>query len=49
MAPAYVPTDRTLADDTIKDGLLGNMVLAEVTTTGMYGGGTRLRVHAAAM
>ncbi len=48
-APAYQPTDATLADDLIKDGLIGEVVRVKVTTTGTYAGNTRLVVTAVAM
>src|SRR5262245_27822426 len=34
LAAAYTPTDGSLADDTIKDGLLGDLVRVKWTTTG---------------
>ena len=46
VAAAYVPTDATLADDTIKDGLLGNAFRVKYTSTGTYTGATSLAVYA---
>jgi hypothetical protein len=46
LAAAYVPTDGTLTDDTIKDGLLGGLYRVKYTTTGTYAGGTKLNVTA---
>ena len=40
----YVPTDGTLAANTCKDGLLGNMYRAKYTTTGTYAGNTAVRI-----
>lgn len=48
VAAAYVPTDGTLADDTIKDGLLGDRLRVKYTTTGTYTGTTHLTVDAVA-
>ena len=42
----YTPTDGTLAANTSKDGLVGALWRAKVTTTGVYAGGTILRVDA---
>lgn len=42
-APA-TPTDATLADNTINNGLLGDRVRVKLTTTGTYAGGTTLKV-----
>lgn len=46
VAAVYVPTDGTLADDTIKDGLLGIALRARWTSTGIYSGATSLVIHA---
>jgi hypothetical protein len=46
VAAAYVPTDGTLADDTIKDGLLGDRLRVRYTSTGTYTGATALAVYA---
>jgi hypothetical protein len=40
----YTATDGTLADDTVKDGLIGAIYRAKYTTVGTYGGGTTLSV-----
>jgi hypothetical protein len=40
----YTPTDGTLAANTCKDGLLGNMYRAKYTTTGTYAGNTTVRI-----
>lgn len=40
----YTPTDGTLAANTAKDGLLGNMFRVKLTTTGTYTGTTTLEV-----
>ncbi|HEX9526635.1 MAG TPA: hypothetical protein VF951_03995 [Streptosporangiaceae bacterium] len=48
VAAAYVPTDGTLADDTIKDGLLGDRLRVKYTSTGTYGTNTTLAVTAVA-
>lgn len=45
VAASYVPTDGTLADDTIKDGLLGHAYRVKYTSTGTYTGATSLAVH----
>ena len=42
---SYTPTDATLTDDTIKDGLLGNAYRVKYTSTGTYTGATSLAVH----
>ena len=44
-ATAVVPTDASLADDAIVDGILGDMLRAKVTTTGTYSGTTTLDVN----
>ena len=44
-APA-TPTDGTLADNTINNGLLGYLVRVKYTTTGTYGGATSLEIKA---
>lgn len=46
VAAAYVGTDATLADDTIKDGLLGDRLRVKFTSTGTYTGATSLAVYA---
>jgi hypothetical protein len=40
----YTPTDGTLAANTAKDGLLGNMYRARFTSTGTYAGNTSVRI-----
>jgi Neuraminidase (sialidase) len=45
-AAAYVPTDGTLADNTVKDGMLGRLYRYKLTTTGTYAGGTALALFA---
>lgn len=44
-ATVVVPTDGSLADNSIVDGILGDMVRAKLTTTGTYAGGTTLNVN----
>ena len=46
VAAAYVPTDGTLTDDTIKDGLLGTMLRVKWTSVGNYSGATSLIISA---
>jgi hypothetical protein len=43
-AANYTPTDATLADNTVKDGLLGSKYRVKYTTTGTYGGNTTLEI-----
>ena len=45
IAAAIVPTDAALADDTTRDGVLGDRLRAKVTTTGTYAGTTTLAVN----
>lgn len=45
VAASYTPTDGTLADDTIKDGLLGNAFRVTYTSTGTYAGATSLAIY----
>lgn len=40
----YAATDATLADDTIKDGILGDRIRVKWTTTGTYAGATSLKL-----
>ena len=40
----YTPTDGSLASNTAKDGILGNLWRTKTTTTGAYAGNTALRV-----
>jgi hypothetical protein len=42
-APA-TPTDATLADNTMNNGLLGDRVRIKLTTVGTYGAGTNLTI-----
>lgn len=44
----YTPTDGTLADNTIKDGLIGDRLRVKYTTTGTYAGTTHLTITAVA-
>lgn len=44
LAAAVTPTDATLADNTIVDGLLGSRFRVKYTTTGTYSGATSLQV-----
>lgn len=46
LAAALVPTDGSLADDTIKDGLIGSAFRLKYTSTGTYTGATSLEVDA---
>lgn len=40
----YTATDGTLASNTAKDGVIGNLVRLKYTTVGTYAGGTTLKV-----
>lgn len=40
----YTPTDGTLAANTSKDGIIGNLWRVKFTSVGTYAGGTTLRV-----
>jgi hypothetical protein len=40
----YAPTDGTLGDDTVKDGILGDRVRVKYTTVGTYADSTALKV-----
>lgn len=40
------PTDGTLADNTINNGLIGDRIRVKYTTTGTYGGATSLEIKA---
>lgn len=42
----YTPTDGSLADDTVKNGILGDRLRVKYTTTGTYAGDTTLKIHA---
>jgi hypothetical protein len=40
----YVPTDGTLTDNTVKDGILGDRFRVKRTTTGTYAGATTVAI-----
>jgi hypothetical protein len=44
VAANYTATDGSLADNTIKDGILGDRLRVKITTTGTYAGSTTLRI-----
>ncbi len=44
----YTITNGTLADDTCKDGLIGDQLRIKFTSTGTYGGSTTMKVYAIA-
>ncbi len=44
----YTPTDGSLADNTIKDGLIGDRIRSKLVTTGTYTGVSKASVHAVA-
>lgn len=44
VAAAYVPTDGSLSDDTIKDGLLGDRCRVKLVVTGTYNASNSLSV-----
>jgi hypothetical protein len=46
VAASYLPTDGTLSDDTIKDGVLGDRLRVRYTSTGTYTGATSLAIFA---
>jgi hypothetical protein len=46
VAAAIVPTDGTLGNDTIVDGVLGDRLRVKVQTTGTYTGATTIEVTA---
>lgn len=46
LAAGVTPTDATLADNTILNGLLGDRLRVKYTTTGTYAGATSLKVTA---
>jgi hypothetical protein len=46
VAANYTATDGTLADNTIKDGILGDRIRVKWTTTGTYAGATNLKLTA---
>jgi hypothetical protein len=43
---AITPTDGSMADNTVQDGILGSALRAKITTTGTYAGSTSLSVRA---
>ena len=45
----YTPTDATLTDNTVKNGLLGDKYRVKYTTTGTYAGSTTLTISASAI
>lgn len=44
LAAAYAPTDASLADDTIKDGLIGDRIRVKYVVAGTYTGASSLTV-----
>lgn len=42
---AFTPTDGTLTDNTVVNGVLGDRFRCKLTTTGTYAGGTTIAVH----
>lgn len=40
----YTPTDGTLANDTVKNGIIGDQLRIKYTTTNTYAGGTTLKI-----
>lgn len=48
LAAAVVPTDGTMADNTILSGLLGDRIRVKWTSTGTYSGGTSIQLDAIA-
>lgn len=46
VAANVTPTDASLTDNTLLDGLLGDRLRAKYTTTGTYTGATSLAIHA---
>lgn len=40
----YVPTDGALTANTAKDGILGNQIRVKYSTTGTYGGASKLSI-----
>lgn len=45
LAAGITPTDGTLADNTILDGLLGDRLRVKYTTVGTYAGTTTIAIH----
>lgn len=48
LAAGTTPTDGTLADNTILNGLLGDIIRVKRTTVGTYAGGTTIAISALA-
>jgi hypothetical protein len=48
LAASITPTDGSLTDDNIKDGLLGDRVRVKVVATGTYAGASSIKVSAVA-
>lgn len=48
LTPATVPTDGTLTDDTILNGVLGNRLRIKFSSVGIYAGSTVLAINAVA-
>jgi hypothetical protein len=45
--PWLTPTDATLADDTVVDGVLGDRLRLKITSTGTFGSGSVISARAA--
>lgn len=43
----FAPTDGSIANTTVKDGVLGDLICVKYKSTGTYAGGTTLQVTAA--
>ena len=41
----YTLTDATLADSTVKDGCIGNLLRVKYVTVGTYGAGTSMKIY----
>jgi hypothetical protein len=48
LTPATAPSDGTLADDTIVNGVLGSELRVKYTTTGTYTGASSIAIYAVA-
>lgn len=48
LTPATAPTDGTLGDDAIVNGVLGSMLRVKYTTTGTYTGASSIAIYAVA-
>jgi hypothetical protein len=48
VAASYTPTDGTLTDDSIKDGLIGDRVRVKYVVAGTYSGASSIAVQAVA-